>query len=378
MLPFQITTGELKQQIDELVTLLMIPWFSIDKFQNFKSVIQEILTSMQKYYKFITAQQERSQAVHASKEPVRSINDNWSFRIVESTTSVTVEDRYSLLVTACQNLSYYEPIDLIDFEPTDAIERRTWLQTLKLPFAYGIFIFQHGNYIGNLTVLWKQPPHEERESSEDISIMNSIKTNIAKYATRTMRRDFIETYAKVTNDKPAILRSMYRYLTGYSFAPENKAEEVVDVRVAKFLLHSDDPKLIFDLRKNNGRISDPKLDPFWDELGKYLEEKSVVHERRQNEVAYMPFAMSVSDLRQQVLSRLPPNSVAPSVSWLKLNFYPGNPATESATNYTGQFQVKHAVQQRLLRAQHVDSEYGFHQYTLLKHFAVKWKEHCTM
>ena len=378
MLYFQIAAGELKLQIDELATVLLLPWFLNDKFQNFKAIMDQLLTSLQKYYNFLISQQERSQTVHMSKEPVRSVNDNWSFQIVQSPASLTVLDKYSLLVAACQNLPYYEPVDLIDFEPADTIERRSWLKTLKLPFDYGIFTFQHGNYLGNLTVIWKQPPPEERDSTQDISIMNSIKSNMEKYATRSMRRDFIETYAKVTNDKPAILRSMYRYLTGYSFASENKAEEAVDFRVAKFLLNADDPKLIIDLRKNNGRISDSKLDPFWDELGKFLEEKSVVHERRQSEVAYMPFALSVGDLKQQVLSRMPPKSAAPSDSWLKLNFYPGNPTTESATNYTGRFQVKHAVQQRLLRAQHIDSEFGFHQYTLLKHFVVKWRDNCLM
>lgn len=55
-------------------------------------------------------------------------------------------------------------------------------------------------------------------------------------------------------------------------------------------------ELIFDLRKNNGKTCDPRLEPFWSELGKFSDEKSVVHERMHTDTQYMPFAMSVEDL----------------------------------------------------------------------------------
>jgi hypothetical protein len=107
---------------------------------------------------------------------------------------------------------------------------------------------------------------------------------------------------------------LYQYLTGYTLTPSNKAEEDVDVRVSKFLLNSDDPKLLIGLRALNGRVEDPKYDPFLEEMQKFLDEKSVVHERRQNEIAYMPFAISVRDVREQVLCRMPPNSATPTTS----------------------------------------------------------------
>lgn len=122
-------------------------------------------------------------------------------------------------------------------------------------------------HLGNLTVVWKQPPDmQDCDTSEDIRVINEIKSNMNKYATRAMRREFMDLYAKSTKDKPAILRSMFSFLTGYSMSPENEKEAEVDKRVCEFLLNSDDPSLIFDLRKNNGRLKDPKFDPFWEEL----------------------------------------------------------------------------------------------------------------
>lgn len=50
----------------------------------------------------------------------------------------------------------------------------------------------------------------------------------------------------------------------------------------------------------------------------------------------------------------------------------------SAQNYTGKFNVKFAVQQRLLRVQHADLSYGKHQFYLLKDFACKWKDHVVL
>ncbi|XP_053395894.1 uncharacterized protein LOC123545597 [Mercenaria mercenaria] len=272
----------------------------------------------------------------------------------------------------------YKQIDLTDFEPEDIVKRRTWLCNLKLQFAFGKFTYAHGNHMGNLTVIWKQPPVSERASSEDIRLLTEIKNVVPKFATRAMRREFMELYSKVTKDKPAILRSMYRYLTGHSFAAENRDEESVDNNVCEFLLGSDDPKLAVDLRKNNGKVRDPKYNVFWKELEIYLDEKSVVHERRQSQTTYMPFAVSVADLRNQSLERLPTDKVAPSMSWIRLNFMPGNPYSNSAMNYTANFNVKHSVQQRLLRAKHPDSGYAFTQFTYLKQYAVELRDHSIM
>lgn len=74
------------------------------------------------------------------------------------------------------------------------------------------------------------------------------------------------------------------------------------------------------------------------------------------------------------MEKLPPGSSAPSVSWIRLDFYPKNPYLKSAVHYTGKFNLKYSVQQRLLRVQHMDSDYCRQQFLLLKSFAVKWKD----
>ena len=64
----------------------------------------------------------------------------------------------------------------------------------------------------------------------------------------------MQCFGWFTHDKPALLREMYRRLTGDSSSSVNAAEGEVDERVSQ-LLDSEDPNLIWDLRVNNqGRL----------------------------------------------------------------------------------------------------------------------------
>lgn len=89
-----------------------------------------------------------------------------------------------------------------------------------------------------------------------------------------------------------------------------------------------------DLRKLNGKPCSTKFDAFWLELSVYLEEVGLaVPERRHGEAMYMPFAISVSHLRDLILHRLKEKfpeteDVIPSLEWIRLQFLPRNPYTE--------------------------------------------------
>ena len=190
-----------------------------------------------------------------------------------------------------------------------------------------------------------------------------------------MRRDFINLYAPSIHLKSAHLRNIYQVLTGHVYSPENAEQHAVDDRLCDFLLRSDDPDLVHDLCANNGKLINPDLNPFWRALQNILDEESATHERRQSSTCFLPFAISVEDLREKVLARLPVGTPAPSPSWIRLQFQPSNPHTRAAMNYTGRFNIRHKVQQRLLHAQHIDAGYGLCIFRYLKCMAVRWREH---
>ncbi|KAK3097052.1 hypothetical protein FSP39_005923 [Pinctada imbricata] len=189
-----------------------------------------------------------------------------------------------------------------------------------------------------------------------------------------MRREFIERYTSKAKVKPAILRDVYRYLTQDSAAAESGHQAEVDNRVAEFLLQADDTGLFYDLRRYNGRPKNEALDPFWEEAQKYFDEAAVVDDRRQGQQMYMPLAISMRSLIETIAARLPLGSACPSVSWLRLNFWPSNPYTKAAMCYTGKFNVRYAVQQRLIRQKHPDADFTFKQFQMMKEMAVKLRD----
>ena len=73
-----------------------------------------------------------------------------------------------------------------------------------------------------------------------------------------------------------------------------------------------------------------------------------VHDRRASSVLYLPVAMSISDLKKIIIERLesklgaPLNSevLIPSDEYIQLQFWPKNPATQVASQYTGRFNIK--------------------------------------
>lgn len=151
----------------------------------------------------------------------------------------------------------------------------------------------------------------------------------------------------------------------------------VDERFAKFIIETDDPELVWDLRTNNGRPINEKLNPFWEALDQFINKESVVHERRHGNHTYMPIAISLEDLRDQVQKTLPPDTPVQSISWLRLNLWPSNPYGSSAENYTGRFKMKFAIQQRLVRASHPDNQYAFYLFSMMKQMSVKFREDST-
>ena len=107
-----------------------------------------------------------------------------------------------------------------------------------------------------------------------------------------------------------------------------------------------------------------------------------VDERRHGEALHMPLAISLRHLRELIIARLkdkfpedlPP---IPSLEWIRLQFWPANPYTETAVRYTGKFKVKFGIQIRQLRKSHPDSHYvsALLQYT--HHFVVHFRDYAS-
>ena len=234
--------------------------------------------------------------------------------------------------------------------------------------------------VGTLTFIWKidqtLPDHESCNARALVEVTEIL----PKYATRDMKKTFIEKYSDAAKCPTMVLRSIFQELTEDSSAASSSKEAEGDLRAAQFLLYSDHTDIILDLRSLNGQPGSTKFDAFWDKCQKYFDEHvaAVSEQRHGTDYLYLPVAISIKDLRQQVKSRLPDLTPIPSSEWLRLLFWPCDPDTSRAMHHTGHFNIKFRIQSRLVQADHPDSKYAAVQYKYLKNFAVKFREHCLM
>ena len=87
----------------------------------------------------------------------------------------------------------------------------------------------------------------------------------------------------------------------------------------------------------------------------------------------MPVACSVPDLIGEIKGRLPDGTPIPSETWVRYQFWPKDPSSKRATQYTGRLNVRFQVQTRQLRHDHPDSHYCAAQLKYLKEFVVKFR-----
>lgn len=154
-----------------------------------------------------------------------------------------------------------------------------------------------------------------------------------------------------------VLRNMYNTLLHDSSSASNSFEKGVDERVAKAILEMDDPEIILDLRQSNGHLQSTKFDSFRKELQCYFDEITLpVDERRHGNTLHIPYLFLFLIFVKLLLHSYRINilnvcllAAVPSISWVRLQFWPANPYTERAIRYTGLFNVKHGAQVRQLR-----------------------------
>ena len=118
-----------------------------------------------------------------------------------------------------------------------------------------------------------------------------------------------------------------------------------------------------------------KYDLFWNACDSFLNENTAADERRHDTITHMARAISLRDLRDQVIRLLPPDAPIPSLEWIRLQFWPKNKSIKSLQN-TGRFQVKYMVQQRQLRHSHIDSHYAACVFRYIREYAIICRDFC--
>lgn len=123
-----------------------------------------------------------------------------------------------------------------------------------------------------------------------------------------------------------------------------EAEKATDDHVAQTLCEVDDLEIVYNLGKLNGRPKSTTFDPFWDELGTYIEKQTpAVDERCHSETPHMPVAISLHHLLYRLHKRYSEDESeiqAPCLEWLRLQFWPQSAYFCSALRHTWRLNLK--------------------------------------
>ena len=119
------------------------------------------------------------------------------------------------------------------------------MQKLKEAFTFkiGVYTYHHGN-IMNTTFIWKIDPDVDESTAfeKNYEIRNELKSSMPAYATRAMRKEFVNTCDMfLGNVEKARVHQIYKKFIGNSTANEME----IDVRV-KLAFDLKDPDFITD------------------------------------------------------------------------------------------------------------------------------------
>ena len=144
-----------------------------------------------------------------------------------------------------------------------------------------MYSYQHGNFKGTEHFVWRIPRDPNcRSDTSNARVISRLNEQMDKYATRPMEKEFIDKYSQRVKIPKMLLRGIFRELSGDSSFFDTSEQRVIDERVTEFLVTSDDPSILLDMRMLNGKPGSTKFDAFWDKVDKLVLENAAVQERR--------------------------------------------------------------------------------------------------
>ena len=126
-----------------------------------------------------------------------------------------------LLNELCKKLeqcSDYECVSVEDFSPLGSSAKYSYMKCVKnhgFAFPVVLVTYAHGNNVGNMNFVWKVPSCDESAFSDSQSVILKLQEKIPVFHTRAMRKQMFQRLGRLMPSvKPAILRNVYKSLTG--------------------------------------------------------------------------------------------------------------------------------------------------------------------
>ena len=255
----RLSSSVLSKDVQNLYYILTFSVVQNEVWTSLHADMKQLAECLNCYVKHLEAKQKTRQS---SLETVRSPLRDLDVREVDPV--ISVGDEYHALC-----VGEYDAIHLDEnFTPIDRRKRYEFLHSLQLSVPIEVFRYNRSGSLGTMTFVWKIPQDKREHSTEkSLQVIDSIRSLIPLYHTRSMTREFCAHFGLVCIASPVVLYEVYRSLTGDASAVPNP--EIVDC--LQSLLHSDyitDSSVVVDLReKNEGRPS--KFTRFWEFFPRY-------------------------------------------------------------------------------------------------------------
>ncbi len=372
--PERLDCKTLTSKIQDLYKIKMEPALFDPRFDTLKQGVQELISWLEAYESNLEKTNENMNRLHQSLDPTKKRPEKGTKHIEPK---LLRNDRYKPLEDDLTQRKDYEPVNLNDYLPNDYRRKYFYISELAMPFPITMTTFPSGGQKVDIHFAWKRSGGEVSIDLED-QLKDKIRSELPKYHTRAMRREFQQTVNLLSADlnSKATATALYQKLTGDESVMEHAKCKALQERL-RLLIDTQDEELATDMRHmNSGRKG--KFDEFWSEARKLIHEKELaaVNDRRHGTVAHMAIAISVRDFKEQVKQRLPEGTPIPCDQLVYYAFEPKNKFARSAEHHTALLPLKLAVQKRQLSADHPDGQYAATIYRYLKDMTIKYRDNC--
>ena len=347
-------------------------------FQMTHDNIKALADCLDQYSTYLGDQASIVAKNRALEHPVRTVEE---YTTVEHRPGKPFfNQKYTMLNADIVAAELGEPIFFDEEKHCDSVlsnmQRHRFLDQLVLSVPVDMYRFCPGGSVVTVVCLVKvvsiRTASEMMTDSARVMSSPEIKSKFKEFHTRTQRKIFKERLSHVASVLPAVSDLIYKELALDATAADHP---VTHDRVKLIFLGDQD--LISDLRHLNPGRPGNKYDEFFSAMSEIVEQMTAADERRHNNIAHLSKWLSVKDLMQETLKKVP-HALVPSETLVRLQFAPKNPYTKRALQFTSAIKVQYKVQRRQLRAEHVDQHYVAAQFKYLREKAIELKGNCLL
>lgn len=199
----------LKVHIDALSDALSQPWLSRAIFRSLREPTEGLVKALQQYKEYLNKHTSNVDRAHHSRTSEIQVDKTSLTTLLPSK---DIPDTYSHLVDMLESKPLYTPVFVQDFTPQDRFNRRHWLHNLVVPFDAMLYSYAHGNSFGSLNFIWRV--ESEVDQSRNSQTLVKVSSNLPVFASRDVRRTFVQTYNRLSGTPKSVLRNIFATITG--------------------------------------------------------------------------------------------------------------------------------------------------------------------